>query len=485
MTCQSSQISQLDLSKLSDHCFIKQIVTTCLAQFTYYIEADSNAVIFDPLRDIEPYLKLIEERKSSLKYIILTHFHADFVAGHYELSQKTGAKIVLGSGAKTDYQIMEVSDGEIIELSDKISLKTIHTPGHTFESSSFLLIEKETNKEIGVFTGDTLFLGEVGRPDLAVKSDYTSKDLAALLYESIQKLKKLTDECVVFPGHGQGSPCGKNIQLGTYSTMEIQKKTNYALNDNLKKEEFIEIATSNISTPPPYFFLDAAMNKMCIEGHDVLIKKSNVPIEVDEFSKLMKTKEINIIDSRCLKSIFEHGIPEGATSIPIDSQFAIYAATLFDIKQKTIVIADEGREEESISRLTRVGFNNILGFLKGGIVNWLTNQHKVKKLGHLSKDESAELITKEKNLYILDVRNQNELKNQGYIKDSQNIPLTLIHQDHIKISQTDHIYILCKSGMRAVMSGSILRNNGFENKITILEGGITSLVEKGVKIDKE
>ena len=481
MTCPNS--IQLDLNNLSEFCYIQQLTTGCLAQNAYYIETkDKISIIIDPLRDIDQYIKLIEERKSKLKYVFVTHFHADFVSGHVDLANKTQAEIVFGPEAKADFKLKETKDGEIININENIQIKILHTPGHTLESSCYLLLEKKDLevKQIGVFTGDTLFLGEVGRPDLAVKSDLNEHDLAAMLFESIQKLKALDGECVVFPGHGAGSACGKNIQTGSYSKINIQKETNYALNDNLKKEEFIEIATSNLPTPPHYFFLDAILNKQNITHYDDLLKKSLNEISADEFEKLMKDKNVNVIDSRSVKSVYEFGIPVGAVNISIDSNFAIYSATIYNPKNKTIIISDIGREEESIKRLTRVGFENIEGYLKGGVASWISANKPIKKPILVLKDDCKDIVEKR---YVLDVRNPQEYKCPGNLKNSLKIPLSTLEENINKVSMTDRIYCLCKTGIRATMAATLLIRHGFENEIYILEGGITNLIEKGIVLE--
>ncbi len=484
-TCPNS--INLDLNKLSQHCIIQQFSTSCLAQFAYYIESvkDNTCIIIDPIRDIQQYLNIIKERGSKLKYILMTHFHADFVAGHFDLAVKTGAEIVFGPGAKADFLFKEAKDEEIISLDDQISIKVLHTPGHTMESSCYLLYENENKKQIAVFTGDTLFLGDTGRPDLAVKSnEITSSDLAALLFESVQKLKLLNDDCVVFPGHGAGSACGKNIQSGSYSTISSQKKTNYALNDNLLKKEFIEIATANIPTPPQYFFLDVLMNKKEISFYDDLMKKCFVPVEVNELENLINTNpdDVNIIDSRQIKDIYSSGIIKKSINIPLDTQYAIYSATLLDFKKKTVIVADDGKEHESISRLLRVGYENIIGYLKGGINEWIKNQKPLSFISLADKEESLAIIGKE---YVLDVRNPPEFIAPGFIKDSIKIPLNIMESQSDKITKSDHIYILCRTGVRAAIAGTILRKIGFDNKISIMDGGIVNLLEKGVKVEHE
>jgi hydroxyacylglutathione hydrolase len=483
MTCPNAL--SLDLSKLSAHCYIQQFATGCLAQYTYYIESDKVAVIIDPLRDIDSYLKLIKERGSKLKYIIETHFHADFVSGHVDLASKTGAEIVYGPEAQAEFKILSVKHEEVLDISDKVKIQVLHTPGHTLESSCFLLYEKQDkdNKQIGVFTGDTLFLGDIGRPDLSVKSDLTSKDLACYLYESIQLLKKvIVDDCVIFPAHGAGSACGKNIQAGSYSNMAIQKKTNYALSDNLKRREFIEIATANIPTPPQYFFFDAMLNHKLIANHEDVLKKSLTPIDVDEFAKFFEDKSIVVLDTREVKSVYE-GFISGSILISLDIQYAIWTATLFTPDTKIAIIAPEGREEEAVSRLMRVGFDNVVGYLKGGFKSWSDAKKPIDKLILCPASECVKTV-EENRKYVLDVRNQPEFVNFGIIKEAQRSPLPMLEANVEKINKTDKIFGLCRAGVRAIMAACILKKHGFKNEIVILEGGFDNLVKNGFQPDK-
>ena len=359
----------------------------------------------------------------------------------------------------------------------------MHTPGHTLESSCFLLIEKgEKDREVAVFTGDTLFIGDAGRPDLAVDSTHTSKDLAELLFDSLQKLKKLESDCVIFPGHGAGSPCGKNIQAGSYSTVEIQLKTNYCLSNDMKKEDFVEIATSNIPKPPEYFFHDAMMNRKELGHYEDLLKVSLKEIEADEFEKLGNDKSINVIDSRSLKFVYETGTVKGAVTVPLETQYAIFSATIFNPKNKTIVICEEGKEKDSISRLLRVGFDNILGYLKGGINSWISKQKPISSYQLLEKSKAKEVV--ESGAYTLDIRNKGEHLCPGHFKTSQLIPLPDLEKQMDKVSRTDKIYLICKSGVRAAIAASLLRRNDFNNTLVVLEGGMTNLIEMGLPVEK-
>lgn len=478
MTCQNSFVP--DMSKISDNCFIQQIDTKCLAQYSYYIESDKKAAIIDPLRDISIYTDLLKSRGAKLLYVLETHFHADFVSGHVELADTTGAEIVFGPGAEAEFKIRKTKHGEIFDLSDKIKIELLHTPGHTLESSCFCLLEvnKDSAKNLAVFTGDTLFLGDVGRPDLAVKSNLTSKDLATMLFESIQLLKKLPDSCIVFPGHGAGSACGKNIQVGTASTMELQKKSNYALNDNLKKEEFIEIATANIPTPPQYFFFDAMMNKKSITHWEDILKKCLKPIDLKTFEKYLSDSSVKIIDSRSHKDVVL-GFIKGTVTISLDMTYAIWAATLYKPDTKVVVVAAPGKEMESVSRLTRVGFENILGYLDGGIETWLKAKKPVVKLRYIEAKDTLKIAHDDPEK-IIDVRNPKELACPGYIKNSQSIPLPTFEENIKSVNNKDTVYMLCKGGNRATIAASMLRNNNYENDIVVIEGGFDKLMKEGL-----
>lgn len=479
MTC--SNTVNIDLGKLSPNCYVEQIFTKCLAQYAYYIEADKKAIVIDPIRDISYFKDILKARDSTLKYVCETHFHADFISGHVELASETGAEIVFGPNAVADFKFTSVKHETILDLSEKIKIKVLHTPGHTLESSCFLLLEKLENgefKELVVFTGDTMFLGDVGRPDLAVKSDLTSKDLAKMLYDSVQLLKKLPDDCVVLPGHGAGSACGKNIQTGSMSTISQQIKSNYALNDNLKKEEFIEIVTANIPTPPQYFFFDVLSNKKSITQLDEVIKKCNNPIKLKDFEKLLEDKEVVFIDSRKHSEIVS-GFIKGTVCICLEMTFAIWAATLYKPDTKIVLVTEVGKEIESITRLTRVGFENILGYLEGGYETWVKAQNPVKKLSDISAEEGLKIV-KENPKSVLDMRNPKEFISPGYIKDSVLLPLTELRDNFDKIESKKPLYLLCKTGNRAYVTGSLLRNEGFENELIVIKGGIDALINEGL-----
>lgn len=492
-TC-SSEPSK-PLIALSKNYYIEQISTPCLAHFGYYIEANGKAFVVDPTRDVNYYLSLLKKRNAQLIYIGETHFHADFVSGHLELAKETGAKIIYGPDAVADFPIVKTKDGMIFDLSTKIGIQLLHTPGHTLESCSYSIIEKEEKSPWGkhqthaVMTGDTLFLGEVGRPDLAVKSGLTDHDLAALLYNSLQKLKKLPNECQVLPGHGAGSACGKCIQKGNYSTIAEQKKTNFALNDNLKKEEFVEIATSNISTPPQYFFFDVMMNKKNITSLKKIIETGLKYIKPKEFQKLSTEKDVKIIDARKNSEIFEDGIVPFSYCIDLSMTYAIWAATLLKPSDKVLLICDPNKEEEAITRLARVGFDNFIGVLEGGLKSWKNAGLPVTKISLTKSSDFIKFLDKPSyntEETILDVRNPAEHKQIGIISKSILIPLNTLEKNFNTIPNNVPISILCKVGLRASIAASILASKGFKNEIKVVEGGMDALMKDKtpVKLEK-
>lgn len=480
--CPNSELN-IDLANISPHCYIEQINTKCLSQFGYYIESEGKAVVVDPVRDVEYYTELIKRRNSKLKYVAETHFHADFVSGHLELADKTDAKIVFGPGARPEFDVVETNHEMILEISDKIAIQILHTPGHTLESCCFAILEKTSSevkpwKHLAVLTGDTLFLGDVGRPDLAVKSDLTSRDLAALMYSSIEYLKKLPDDCIVLPGHGAGSACGKNIQKGAYSTIGIQKKTNYAVNDSLSKEEFIEILISNLPTPPQYFFYDAIMNKKSVEGVEKILEEAKA-LEPEEFYKIMQEKDVKVIDARRNSKLYEEGLFPKAYSIDLSMTYAIWAATLMKPNDKILIICDEDNTDEAITRLTRVGFDNIIGYLKGGMAAWKEKDLPTEKIDLEHTTTFADKIRDRP--FILDVRNEPEFVNPGILPGSLLIPLPTLEKNLDKIPKDKTIYILCRGAMRASIAASILRTQGFKNELRVIHGGLERLITKGVK----
>lgn len=468
--------------------YLHQFKTKSLSEYSYYIDCNNEAAIIDPIRDVDMYLELLQKRNAKLKYIIETHFHADFVSGHLELAKKTGAPIIYGPTASTKFQIISASDNQEFKLGD-IKLRVINTPGHTLESSCFLLIDKE-NRERVLFTGDTIFLGEVGRPDLAVKGEMSDKDLAGLLYDSIQKIKKLPDDVFIFPAHGAGSSCGKKISSGSGDTIKGQKAKNYAFDDFLSKEEFIEIATSNVSSPASYFFYDVCKNKEGYESIDKVLERSNKPIKPDEFYKILNSDDVKngktiILDSRDYE-VANKSFIKGSIIIPLKITYAIWTATLFDHKTKFVLVTDPGKEKESIVRLGRVGYENVLGYLEGGFESYKKfRKDDIVSVNSPNNDEIKELIDGNK-INLLDVREEGELESKGKIQGAMFHPLSKLIENVDEVKKSDKpLGIYCGTGGRASISGSLLIKNNFDpSKIYIL-GGFDGLVKLGFKSDKQ
>ena len=399
--------------------YIQQLYTNCLAQAAYYIESNGEAAIIDPLRDYESYIEMAESRGAKIKYIFETHFHADFVSGHIDLANKTGATIVYGPTTQTTYKVHVAKDEEILKLG-KVEIKVLHTPGHTPESSCFLLSD-ENGTNNAVFTGDTLFVGDVGRPDL-LDGIMTKEELAGMMFDSLNnKIKVLADDVVVYPAHGPGSACGKNIGKETFSTIGEQKKSNYALQP-MTKDQFIAKLTDGITPAPAYFFKDAKLNKQGYAAIEDVMEKGMKALSIEEVEALRK-EGVTIIDTR-IPDVFEQGFITGAINFGLNGQYAIWAATVLDIAQPILIVADEGKEKESIERLTRVGFDNIKGFVKGGFKAWLEAGKRYDMIITVDEEE-FELDAKHTDIKIIDVRKQGEW-NDLHLKKAQHVALDTI-----------------------------------------------------------
>ena len=440
---------------------IKQIYTKCLAQASYYIESNNECIIIDPIRDIDIYIDLINQRKVRIKYILETHFHADFISGHLDLYKKYKCPIVYGPNAKPNYEFISKKDGDELYFGN-LKIKVIHTPGHTLESVCYLLFDKK-NIENSIFTGDTLFIGDVGIPDVAQRYDNMSKEeLASKLYDSLMKIMKLPDNVIIYPGHGKGTQCGKNLSSETKSTIGKQKLLNYALKFK-NKHDFINSICSNIPKPPKYFIESVRKN---INGYDnltLLLKKSLVPINVDDFKSFMNDKKYVMIDTRN-SSDFAKGHIKNSINIGLNGSFAISAGNLVDVHQNVLIICNEGEEEESMKRLMRVGFDNIIGYLIGSFINWKNQGNDYSKINQIeSKDING--ISKE---IILDVRTKNEYAN-SHCNNSLNMPLYDINFDYKKLDKNNNYLVHCQSGYRSMIASSILKNKGF-NVIEIKDG---------------
>ena len=456
--------------------FIQQLYTNCLAQAAYYIESEGEAAIIDPLRDYEIYTQLAASRNATIKYIFETHFHADFVSGHVDLSHKTGAPIVFGPTAQPTYQSHIANDGEEFSIG-KIKIKLLHTPGHTPESSCYLLTD-EGGKDYAVFTGDTLFVGDVGRPDL-IDGVMSKEDLAGMMYDSLHtKIMVLADEVIVYPAHGAGSACGKNIGKETFSTIGEQKHRNYAL-QQMSKEQFIAKVTDGIQPAPAYFFKDVAFNKQGYLPIDELMKKGMKALSVNEFEDAIKT-DVTIIDTR-IPDIFENGFIPKALNFGLNGQYAIWAATILDISKPVIIVAEIGKEKESIERLARVGFDHILGFLDGGFEAW-RNANKRFDMVISIDDEEFELDAKHTETTILDVRKIGEY-NDEHLSKAVNFPLDHLKNDFKKLDPEKEYLIHCAGGYRSMIAASFLKAQGF-HRVKNVYGGFAKIKTLGLQIIK-
>ncbi|GAA5027110.1 MBL fold metallo-hydrolase [Marivirga lumbricoides] len=457
---------------------IEQIYTGCLAQGAYYIESNGEAAIVDPLRESAPYIAKAEKRDAKIKYIFETHFHADFVSGHVDLAQKTGATIVYGPGAKTDFKLHEAKDGEVFQLGN-IKIKVLHTPGHTLESATFLLIDEE-GKEKAIFSGDTLFIGDVGRPDLAQKAgSITQEDLAGMLYDSLRnKIMTLPDDVVVYPAHGAGSACGKNMSKETTDLLGNQKKSNYALRADMSKEEFIKEVTDGLLPPPQYFAQNVAMNKSAsTSGLDSILEKGNVALDVATFESIANHEGALVLDTRHQNAFEKEHIPN-AIFIGIDGSFAPWVGALIpDLQQPIIFVAEEGREEEIVTRLSRVGYDNTLGYLKGGIEAWKTEGKEVEHVKSISAENFA-INYKQNQLNVVDVRKPSEFEAE-HVKDAENLPLDFINENFSHLENDKPYHIHCQSGYRSMIAASIYKARGLHNIVNI-SGGIKAVLETDV-----
>lgn len=453
---------------------VEQIYTGCLAQGAYYIESNGEAAIIDPLRETQPYLDRAEKRGATIKYIFETHFHADFVSGHVDLAEKTGAKIVYGPNANPTYEVIIAKDEQIFELGN-VKIKVLHTPGHTMESSCFLLID-EDGIEKSLFSGDTLFIGDVGRPDLAVKTDLTKEELAAKLYDSLHtKIMTLPNDIIVYPGHGAGSACGKNMSKETTDTLGNQKKVNYALQE-MSKEDFVKQVLDGILPAPQYFSKNAMLNKQGYGSFDEILKKGAEGLSLEEFESVVYSEDALILDTRKAADFRQGFIPK-SIFIGIDGGFAPWVGALItDIKQPIVFIAEEGREEEVVTRLARVGYDNVLGYLKGGVDSWKKAGKQVETIESITASSLAEKNLSE--ITILDVRKSTEYLSE-HIIDVENFPLDFINDNMDKLDNTKQYYVHCAGGYRSMIANSILKARGFNDLIDI-DGGFKAIAETSI-----
>lgn len=451
---------------------IEQIYTGCLAQGAYYITSKGEAAIIDPLRETQPYINRLERDGVQLKYIFETHFHADFVSGHVDLSKKTNTPIVYGPNAACEFDCISAADQQVFELGN-IKIKVLHTPGHTMESTCFLLID-ENGKENALFSGDTLFIGDVGRPDLAQKAaDMTQEQLAAILYHSLRnKIMTLPDDVLVYPAHGAGSACGKNMSKETVSTIGNQKLFNYALRANMTETEFIKEVTDGLLPPPIYFGANVAMNKKGYENFDNVLKKGMKALSVEEFEMVIEATNALILDTRD-NAIFYKGFVPQSINIGINGDFAPWVGALVgDVTQNIVLITENGKEEETITRLTRVGFDNIIGHLKGGFETWKNAEKEIDTINRITATQFANELKIDENK-VIDIRKESEYSAE-HVDQAYSRPLAEINRWIKDINPTEHFYMHCAGGYRSMIAASILQARGYRN-FTEIEGGFKAI----------
>ena len=456
---------------------IEQIYTGCLSQGAYYLESNGEVAIIDPLRDVDYYIETANKNNARIKYIFETHFHADFVSGHVTLAEKTGASIIYGPNAITNFHSHVAQDGEEFKLGD-IKITLIHTPGHTMESSCYLLTDNE-GKDIAIFTGDTLFLGDVGRPDLAQKSDHlTAEDLAGYSFESLRnKIMPLGDDIVIYPAHGAGSACGKKMSKETFDSLGNQKKTNYALREDMTKKEFIKEVLEGLNPPPEYFPSNVKLNKEGYEPLDKILSRSINELTVIDFKKNVNVNGSLMLDVRSIEEFAKAHIP-GSIFIGLDGGFAPWVGELIkDINHPIVIISPVGREEEAITRLSRLGFDNSKGYLKGGINAWIDSGNEVDSVESINKNEFEKLFS-EGNIKIFDVRNESEF-NSEHVVGACNIPLNKLNANLEKINSNSVNYIHCAGGYRSMIASSILKARGIHNFIDI-KGGYSAISDSSI-----
>ncbi|PHR71909.1 MAG: MBL fold metallo-hydrolase [Lutibacter sp.] len=453
---------------------VEQIFTGCLAEMAYYIESNGEAAIVDPLRETQPYLDMAAADNAKIKYIFLTHFHADFVSGQYDLAQKTGATIVFGPNAVTEYEIYNGTDGEVFNIGNG-TLTLLHTPGHTMESSSYLITDEKGNTPY-VLTGDCLFIGDVGRPDLATKSgSITEADLAGHLFDSLRnKIMPLPNDILVYPNHGAGSSCGKNMSSETFDTLGNQKETNYALRADMTKEEFITEVTAGLKPPPQYFPNNVKMNKSINTNIDAILQKGTTALDVATFKEMSEQKDVLVVDTRSKEAYAEQGTVPGAWYIGIDGSFAPWVGALItNIQQKIIFIADEDKVQEVATRFSRVGYDNTLGYLKGGLDAWKKEGNTIDKIGSMSAQEFADSLgTMEA---PVDVRKDTEYRSE-HVKGVENFPLDNINENFAEIDVNKEYFLHCASGYRSLIAASIFKANGVK-KVSDVRNGFNGLKE--------
>lgn len=457
---------------------IEQIYTGCLAQGAYYVESNGEVAIIDPLREVQDYLERAKKDNAKIKYIFETHFHADFVSGHVTLAKKTGAKIVYGPTANTNFDAVIAEDNQVFKLGD-ITITALHTPGHTMESTCYL-IKDESGKDHALFSGDTLFLGDVGRPDLAQKGDLTQEDLAGMLFDSLRnKIMPLADDVIVYPAHGAGSACGKNMSNETVGSIGNQKKTNYALREDMTKEEFIKEVTDGLLPPPAYFPLNVKLNKEGYKDIDDVLKTSTKALSVDEFKKVANATEALVLDVRHQDDFIKGFIPK-SIFIGLNGTFAPWAGALIkDIHQPILLLAPNGKEEQAITRLSRVGFDNVLGYLEGGFETWKNVSEEIDTITSIPATELEKKL--QNDAIVFDVRKPGEYET-SHIKDVKNTPLDYLNNHISDFPKENEFHVHCAGGYRSVIAASILKARGYHNIVDVA-GGYGAIKKTGIVLE--
>ncbi|GAB3987508.1 MBL fold metallo-hydrolase [Spirosoma daeguense] len=458
---------------------IEQLYTGCLAQGAYYIESAGEAAIIDPLRETTPYIRKAAKAGATIKYVFETHFHADFVSGHLDLAKKTGATIVYGPNAKTAYKAYSAKDGETFALGN-VTIKALHTPGHTLESTTYLLLDENGN-DYAIFTGDTLFIGDVGRPDLAIKGDLTENDLAEMLYNSLQtKIMPLADDVIVYPAHGAGSACGKNMSKETTDTLGNQKRFNYALRAK-SKQEFVDKVLDGLTTAPAYFAENARLNKEGYESIDRVLQRGSHALSPDAFETAVNETGALMLDVRNAAD-FAKGFIPNAVNIGLNGQFAPWVGALIpDLTQPIALITPVGQEEETVLRLARVGYDNCIGYLEGGFAAWQNAGKEVDSIESISADEFAVRWQQNPNVTVVDVRKPSEFIDE-HVADAENLPLDNLNEHMAEIPRNEPVYVHCAGGYRSMVANSILKARGFHNVVNV-EGGMTAIKKTEVAVE--
>ncbi|TPE46234.1 MBL fold metallo-hydrolase [Pontibacter mangrovi] len=456
---------------------VEQIYTGCLAQGAYYIESKGEAAIIDPLREVKPYIEKAEKDNAKIKYVLETHFHADFVSGHVDLAKATGATIVFGPNAQPKFEAYIAQDGEELKVGD-VTIKVLHTPGHTMESTTYLLLD-ENGKAHSIFSGDTLFIGDVGRPDLAVKSNLTEEQLAEHLYDSLRtKIMTLPDDVIVYPAHGAGSACGKNMSKETTDLLGNQKKTNYALRADMTKEEFVKEVTEGLLPPPGYFPLNVKMNKEGYANINDVMAQGLQELSAEAFEAAANETGALVLDTRKPEE-FAKGFIPNSVNIGIDGNFAPWVGALIpDIQQPILIVAEKGREEEVVTRLARVGYDNSLGYLKGGFETWKAAGKEVDTIKSISAEEFAKRFEQNNKIKVVDVRKPGEYQAE-HVETALSAPLDYLNEHLSELPAEEEMYLHCAGGYRSMIAASILKSRGFDNVVNV-EGGFKAIADTNV-----